>query len=183
MTVSNTRPNRLVLDVTGPASAVENAFKLHLYHYQDVAGHVFHAPDTDPTIPASLADRLSGVVGLNDAPIAHPDVSVPSADALKELLPLSDFSSYTSPGGYYLTPQGIKTAYNLTQIPTYLNGQGQTLGLFEVDGYLPGDIQAYEQTYFPNLSPVYLSNIYVDTNVFSGQPETSSWTEPNFPYQ
>jgi hypothetical protein len=120
---------------------------------------------------------------LNDAPIAHPDVSVPSADALKELLPLSYFSSYTSPGGYYLTPQGIKTAYNLTQIPTYLNGQGQTLGLFEVDGYLPGDIQAYEQTYFPNLSPVYLSNIYVDTNVFSGQPETSSWTEPNFPYQ
>ncbi|MDQ2732649.1 MAG: S53 family peptidase, partial [Armatimonadota bacterium] len=169
-----------VLDVTGTAGVIENAFQLHLFHYRDTAGRIFHAPDTDPTIPATLAGRLSGVVGLNDAPFLHPHIKLSPTSILPELLPLSSFVSPGFPQG--LSPSGIKTAYDLTsnRIPANLNGQGQILGLFELDGYVPDDIANYEKKFFPGLPPVQIYNIYEDTDVFSGQPETSNSNDPNW---
>jgi kumamolisin len=60
-------------------------------------------------------------------------------------------------GGY--APADIKTAYNLNSAS--LTGSGQTLGLFELDGYTASDITAYE-TYF-SLPKVTLQNVLVDT--------------------
>ena len=47
--------NRLVLDVTGPAAAVEKAFHFTLRTYpHPTEARQFFAPDTEPTVDASL---------------------------------------------------------------------------------------------------------------------------------
>ena len=69
LTVTGTHPNRTLLDVSGPAGTVEAAFTLHLQRYQAPDGREFHAPDNDPEVPDSIASRIVGVVGLDDAAV------------------------------------------------------------------------------------------------------------------
>ncbi len=154
LTVTGTHPTRLLLDVSGPASAVETAFGVHLLSYRSLDGHAFRAPDADPLVPVSLGGRLSGVIGLNTAAVwrshlhrLQPRLRTPARP--------SDVG--TGPQGG-LTPGNIKTAYNLKTVTA--SGAGQTLALFELDGYDPADIAGYENAY--SLSNVSLQNIYVD---------------------
>ena len=70
--VTATHPNRLVLDVSGPASRVETAFGVHLLRYRSDEGRVFRAPDADPAVPAALAGRIAEVVGLDTAAHRRP---------------------------------------------------------------------------------------------------------------
>lgn len=147
LTVTGTHPNRLILDVSGPASAVEAAFGLHLQRYVNVGGREFYAPDAGPALPLGLAGRVSGVVGLDNAVRLH-----------SHLHPaLSGRAGSGTDGG--LTPSDIKAAYSLpaTGGP---NGAGQTIALYELDGYTPSDIKAYESYY--GLPAVSLQNILVD---------------------
>ena len=65
--VTGTHSNRLILDVSGPASVVNSAFGLHLQRYRNASGREFYAPDAGPLLPAGLAGRVSGVVGLSTA--------------------------------------------------------------------------------------------------------------------
>jgi len=150
LTVIATHPNRLLLDVSGPVSTVESAFNLHLLRYQAPNGRTFHAPDVNPLIPAALAGKLSGIVGLSNANLAHPHLHKHANSALKP----SDVG--TGPFGG-LSPIDFKTVYNLNS--TTLDGSGQTLALYELDGYLPSDITAYEN-YF-SLPAVPLQNVLV----------------------
>ncbi len=147
LAVTGTHPNRLLLDVSGPASAVESAFGLHLQRYVNANGREFYAPNAGPALPAGLAGRVSGVVGLDNAVRLH-----------SHLHPaLSGRAGSGTDGG--LTPNDIKTAYSL---PTTagLTGAGQTIALYELDGYTPSDIAAYESAY--GLPAVPLQNILVD---------------------
>ncbi len=146
-TVTGTHPNRLILDVSSPASAIESAFGLHLQRYLDKAGREFYAPNAGPALPAGLAGRVSGVVGLDNAMRLH-----------SHLHPaLTGRAGSGSYGG--LTPSDIQTAYSLPTTPG-LNGTGQTIALYELDGYTPSDITAYESAY--GLPAVPLQNILVD---------------------
>lgn len=62
-----------------------------------------------------------------------------------------------------LAPSGIQKAYSL---PSNLNGSGQTLALFELDGFTVSDITGYESAF--NLPNVPLNVVLVDG--FNGQP-------------
>jgi subtilase family serine protease len=62
----------------------------------------------------------------------------------------------SGPNGGYI-PSEITTAYN---IPSSLNGAGQTLAVFELDGYNASDITAYETKF--GLPNVPLQNVLVD---------------------
>lgn len=175
LTVTQTTPNRLLLSVSGSAAAVESAFGVHLSRYQAADGRVFHAPNTDPHIPTPLVGRLSSVIGLDNYALHHPNLrrrAAPSAtltpllkSALKprtlkqaagERVPAGigtdPFSGYSA-----LTPTDIKAAYNLTK--TTLDGTGQTLALYELDGYDPRDVAVYESAF--KLRAVPLQNILV----------------------
>ena len=57
-----------------------------------------------------------------------------------------------------MTPSDIRAAYDLTSVsPT---GSGQTLAVFEFDGYTPSDITSYESAYgLPNIP---LQNVLID---------------------
>jgi len=151
LSVTGVHPNRLVLDVSGPSAAVEAAFGVSLFQYQAADGRVFQAPDREPTVPAALGDKLLAVVGLENAEVWHSQARLAPDTAFS--LP---YQIGTGIGGG-LTPSDIKTAYN---VPTGPTGSGETLGLFELDGYTPSDIAAYETNF--KLPTVPLTNVLVD---------------------
>ena len=146
LTVIGTHPNRLVLDVSGPASTVESAFSLHLQRYRNAEGREFRAPDAGPALPEGLAGRLSQVIGLDDAVRLH-----------SHLRPALTARTGSGPQGG-LTPTDVETAYSLQN--SGATGAGQVTALFELDGYTPTDITAYEAAY--GLPAVPLQNILVD---------------------
>ena len=164
LAVTATHPNRTVLDVSAPASVVERAFQTSLLVYQSQAdGRTFYAPQSDPVVPAALASVISGVVGLDSAARWHAHSRVLSGPALDAANPQAWLQSYqlplagTGPNGG-LTPANIKAAYNLSGVSA--NGAGQTLGLFELDGYKASDVSFYESTF--GLPSVPLQNVLVD---------------------
>lgn len=155
LTVVGTHSNRLVLDVKAPAGTVENAFQVHLQKYQAADGHVFRAPDAEPSVPVNVAPHLSGVIGL-DTSAQWKTHSQPLG--LLEMRGRTPFQIGSGPGGG-LTPADIRAAYNLNAAGTP-TGTGQTLAVFELDGYHASDVSAYESAY--GLPAVPLQNVLVD---------------------
>jgi subtilase family serine protease len=71
LTVANTSPNRLVLDVNGTVAQIEQAFQVHLLVYQHpTKSRTYHAPDVEPSV--DLGVPIQGVNGLNDFEPPHP---------------------------------------------------------------------------------------------------------------
>jgi kumamolisin len=162
LTVTGTHANRLVLDVAGPAGKVETAFGVRLQNYRLADGSEFRAPNSDPVVPTNIGSRLKSVIGLDNAAVWH------THSHGHPVSPFFDFNPHvigSGPGGG-LTPNDIKTAYNLTG--TTLTGSGQTLAVFELDGYVPSDITTFENYY--SLPAVPVQNVLVDgTNGAAGQ--------------
>ena len=159
LTVTGTHPNRTLLDVSGSAAAVEAAFNLRLNHHQAPDGRKFYAPDKDPEVPDFIASRITGVIGLDNAAVWHAHSRFVPAEEMTLTRP---FQIGTGPGGG-LTPGDIQTAYNLNGVAA--NGAGQTLGLFELDGYNTADVARYVSYY--GLPSVPLQNVLIDR--FSGR--------------
>lgn len=126
--------NRAALVVAGPSRAAENAFGVRLLRFQARDGLVFRAPDREPAVPAALAGRLAGVVGLESGGARRPKSRTVRGP-----------HSIGSGWGGGLTPGDIKAAYNLQNVA--LTGAGQTLGLYQLDGYRASDITAYENAF------------------------------------
>jgi len=160
LTVVATHPNRTVLDVSAPAGQAERAFGLHLLVYQSgVDGRYFFAPDAEPRVPAALAAIVSGVVGLDNAAQWRPHSRLRPEPAFSPFLDPSALPLQTGSGpGGGLVPTDIKKAYNLAGVTQ--TGSGQTLALFELDGYTASDITAYETQF--GLPAVSLQNVLVD---------------------
>lgn len=177
LTVRTTHPNRLLLDVTGPASTVESAFGLHLLRYRAVDGHFFRAPDAEPLITSTISANISGIIGLSNAavprPFSHrlspshrlpvPPTALPGDSFLlgtgvqPHLISALQPNEVGSGPNQGLSPTDIRTAYGLSNV--LQSGAGRTLALYELDGYTPNDITAYED-YF-SLPHVPLLNILV----------------------
>ena len=149
LTITCTHPNRLLLDVAGPASVVERALGVRLRRYRTPQGRIFRAPDSEPSIPAALAGRLAGVVGLDTLAAPRPHLRPALGGA----------GGSGAKGG--LTPADIRNAYGLSGSAT---GTGQTIALYELDGYNPADVAAYRSAYGLPATP--LQNVLVDG--FSG---------------
>ncbi|HEX5322700.1 MAG TPA: protease pro-enzyme activation domain-containing protein [Capsulimonadaceae bacterium] len=154
LTVTGTYQNRLVLDVTGPIGTVEHAFGVGIEHFRDAHGRDFFGPTDSPAVPAALAGRISAVVGLDNATVWHTnDVALDPA-LVGQATP---YQVGTGPYGA-LSPSDIKKAYNLAS--TKLNGAGQTLAVFELDGYNSSDITGYANAF--GLAKTALQNVLVD---------------------
>ena len=123
--------------------------------YQAPDGRIFRAPQSDPSVPAPIATRLSGIIGLDTASVYHTHCKSRLADltSTRSVAPRGG----TGPGGG-LTPNDIKAAYNLSGASQ--SGSGQVLALFELSGYRPSDVAAYEQHF--GLPSVPLQNVLID---------------------
>lgn len=141
-----TNENGYMIRALGKAADLNAAFSTEIHHYQTPAGKKVFAPMVEPLLPEGLA--IQGVHGMHNVThfrsYAHaaPKTQTPNLG--------------TGPNGG-LSPGDIRRAYN---IPTSVTGAGQTLALFELDGYSAADVANYENAF--GLPHVPLTNVYVD---------------------
>jgi len=161
LSVTATHPNRLIVDVVGSASVVERAFGTKLNNYNAADGRQFFAPSSEPLVASGMASKISAIVGLDSS--AH---WTTHASAMVSDVPAVVQSWQVGHGpGNAMTPADIAKVYSLTGLTlkgstTANNGAGQTIALFELDGYRPADIANYVSYY--KLRSVPLQNVYVD---------------------
>jgi len=138
--VTGTHSNRLVLNVSAPVGTVGQAFKVQFNEYGQGSRH-FYSVDREPALPHSMAAKILHIAGMQNANVWH-----------KHAVPLSPYQSMsvtpnqvgTGPNGG-LQPNDIASIYNLNSASLPASkGLGQTIGLFELDGFIGSDITAYE---------------------------------------
>ena len=167
LTVTGTHAGRTVLDVAGSAAQVETAFAVRMNRYQTLDGRVVFANSGAPRVALSVAARLAGVAGLSSISQMHPHLR-PGSLLLHPAVPTGSVTGPGSGPAGGLSPNDVKYAYDLNTItPLYgssaattagttklLDGSGQTLGLFELDNYLPSDIALFVNQYsLPTILP------------------------------
>jgi kumamolisin len=71
--VTDTHPNRVVLDVAGSVAEIENTFYVKMFLYQHPREpRTFYAADTEPSVDASLSVPILSISGLDDYSRPHP---------------------------------------------------------------------------------------------------------------
>jgi subtilase family serine protease len=145
--IVNQHANRMIVDVRAPQSRVQNAFKIQFRDYLSKDGRIAHSPTSNPMVPDSIGAKVNAIVGLHDFTYrlhhSRPGVVSPHASG--------GISSY-------MTPSRINSVYNVSA--TGQDGTGESIALFELDGYTTTDITAYA-SYFSLPNPN-LQNVLVD---------------------
>jgi hypothetical protein len=168
-TITETHPNRVLLDVSGSVAQVERAFNvtMRVYHHPSEARNFF-APDVEPSL--DLKVQIAHISGLDNYALPHPRVQAKSihrqasqgeqASQNEQAGPAP--SAGSGPSGTYMG-NDFRAAY----VPgTSLTGTGQTVGLLQFDGYTASDIAYYIAT--NHLPSVTLTNVLLDG--FNGLP-------------
>ncbi len=163
-TITQTYPSHLLIDFSGPESLAEKVFGVTINTYRSPAGRDFFANANIPMLPAYLASTVTYIGGLDNAnEFSHPPVPAKSAPALDS----NAASSCPTPSSTAYIPSQLSTAYNYNGLHNAgLQGQGQTVGVFELDGYSASDVHAYTQCFGGGSVPI--SNVILDG--FNGQP-------------
>lgn len=161
-TVTQTYPNRMLIDFSGSESLAEQVFAVTINDYQSPTGYRFFANASVPTLPSYIAAHVISISGLDNASRrTHPPVVSKKAPARA---PHATCPTGGSSGGYI--PSQFSKAYNYDAMHNAgLFGQGQTVGVFELDGYSLSDVQTYTQCFGGGGVPV--SNVILDG--FNGQ--------------
>ncbi|GER91833.1 hypothetical protein KDW_59950 [Dictyobacter vulcani] len=132
--VESVASNNLFIYASGSAGLVEKAFSTKLNSY-DLNGRLVYAPAVDPAVPDTIAPAIQTIAGLDNVAHYHPLV-------LKKKM----FQHADSASGY--TPSQLRSAYHVNPLlKEGADGTGQTVALFELDGYNPSDINTYRSTY------------------------------------
>ncbi|GAC1402922.1 MAG: hypothetical protein NVSMB49_19670 [Ktedonobacteraceae bacterium] len=157
-TITKTYTHHMMVDIRGTVAQAEKTFQVHINSYQTADGHVFYSNDTAPSLPANIASLVSSVIGLDSSiqymrsPLRPGTAGIKmgvapqtpktasSSSAPPTLCPQPGSPTY--PTSY--TPAQIASAYNFTPLYNAGNlGEGQTVGLLELDGFSPNDIATY----------------------------------------
>lgn len=143
-----TSSNRMFLSAEAGMSDVSRTFNTHFGFYERPTQQVqagesatFYAPTAPPTLPASVASHVSGVIGLTDLFVLHPlleQVQGQTAnidDAQKPTSLPGAGSGFLPPAGGppsgYLTPPLLSSAYNFNAVHRLnLYGDGHAVGVF-----------------------------------------------------
>ena len=130
--VTRTFSNRLVVNVTGSASTVNQAFHLTLGMYQHPTEHrSFYAPDVEPTVESGVP--LVGIAGLSNFNPPRPMLKQASTTGVRS------YTTGSGPGGQFLGSD-MRAAY---APGVALDGSGQVVGLVELGPYNPQDVTSY----------------------------------------
>jgi subtilase family serine protease len=127
--VTNTPPNRLLLDLNGTVGQIEKAFHVVMTVYQHpTENRTFFSPDREPSLDLSVP--VTHIAGLNNFSIPHS-----KARRAPEGWPIKS-NAGSGPGGAYLAGDMRAAYYG----GTALTGSGQSVGLCEFDGYNMSDV-------------------------------------------
>ncbi|WP_084455121.1 S53 family peptidase [Novosphingobium rosa] len=122
LTVTECCPERRLIRLSGPASAVEQAFGTQLHHYEG-HGQTCRGRHGALHVPSHLAGRITAVLGLDTRPIATPKI-VPHKGP-------------TPPAGFL--PTDVAKLYGFDGV----DASGQCIGIIELGGgYTDADNQA-----------------------------------------
>ena len=135
-TVGYVYPNHRVIDFSGTAGEIREAFDTEI-HRLDVGGEQHFANMTDPQIPAAIASAVLGVVSMhNFKPHSY-------------LLPRTQYQvSNGASTSNLVVPADLQTIYNLA--PVYrqgIYGQGQTIVVVEDAMPWSTDPTTYQTTF------------------------------------
>jgi len=148
--ITHIASNRLLIDASASVNQAETAFKVSINNYK-MGANVFYANANPPTIPGSLASIISSIGGLDNSVHMHP---------LYHLIQHSSHTAKAGPDGGF-TPSDLNGAYDATPLlQSGVQGNNQTVAVFELDGYQSSDVTQYFQTY--NLGNPSISNVLVD---------------------
>ncbi len=129
-TVTDFPANRLILDINGSVAQIESTLQVKMTVYRHpTEPRTFYSPDREPTL--DLRIPVSHIAGLNN-------FSVPRPMMAKSAVGDSVYGNVTGsgPGGAYLGSDMRAAYYG----GTTLTGSGQSVGLFEFDGYNLSDV-------------------------------------------
>ncbi len=145
--ITATYANHLVIDAQGTVGQAEQAFATQMNNYQAGDGRRFFANASLLSLPSSIAPLVASVVGLDNVvqygrmPLLHGQAKLnlttsPAAITCPQAGPT------TLPTAY--VPSQIATAYDFNKLyGSGVLGEGQTVGLLELDGFSPNDIAIY----------------------------------------
>jgi hypothetical protein len=152
LTVDMQFGSNLFLVVSGPASAIENAFLVNLNYYQRPDGGVFFASDRTPSVdPTSMSLLPDRIIGFNNFNVPHNELAkVPPGSFTGDNIG-------SGPNGY-LYGNDFRNIY----VPdTTLTGTGQTVAIVALDDFYDNDITSYEMGAVPALRAVPLQRVPV----------------------
>jgi subtilase family serine protease len=130
-TVTGTHPNRTILDVSGTVAEIDSTFHVNMTYWLHPTRGTFFAPDREPTVDAGVT--ILDIAGLDNFVVPRPmDLkSRPLAGA-------TPFTTGSGPSGLF-SGGDFRAAYAPS---VTLNGAGQSVGLFELDGFFASDVKA-----------------------------------------
>ncbi|HEY6542602.1 MAG TPA: S53 family peptidase, partial [Ktedonobacteraceae bacterium] len=167
LAVTNVSPNGLLIDATSTVAQAESAFRVTINNYV-LGANAFFANANPPVIPGSLSSIIASIGGLDNSVKMHPlySLSGPSHGKSKPTFTAHvKASPHAAQSGF--GPSDLNGAYDGNPLQTAaLQGSGQTVAVFELDGYPSSDITAYLQNY--SLGTPSISNVLVDG--FNGSP-------------
>jgi len=140
-TVNYTYPSGMVIDFSGTAGQIRNAFHTEI-HYLDVRGKTYYANMSDPQIPVALAPVVVGIVSMHN--FAPRSMAVPRTNF-----------TFSGCGGtcYALVPGDIETIYNFNPLfAQNILGQGQTIAVVEDSDTYSNDPAVYRSTFLSKYS-------------------------------
>ncbi|GCE08349.1 protease pro-enzyme activation domain-containing protein [Dictyobacter aurantiacus] len=166
LTVTRVSSNRQIIDATGTVQNVEHAFNTQLYNF-NYNNHPIYMAVSEPQAPRTVAQDIMNIGGLNNIQ-RIPHFQIQSHPNAKK----SGHRPLAGPGGGF-TPTELRGAYNVNPlISGGSDGTGQTIGVFELDGYKSSDVDYYRNYY--GLGTGKYTNVLVDgatTNPGSGAIE------------
>jgi subtilase family serine protease len=130
-------------------------------HGREAHAAPFVAPTTAPTLPASLKTSVTGVVGLDTAPVATTPIA---ADTLPPSSGYNGPDPEATPSGCQaavgasgFTPNEYLDAYDYTPLQQDgVLGQGERVALVEIDGFKTSDLMRFANCFHldtPQINP------------------------------
>ena len=150
LTVNEVSLSRTTLSLKGTPSQFKTLLGVQFNNYVAPDGRTFYSASSAPKVPAELASKIKGIVGLSNYTRFAPLVMKAQKG------PVSQKGNYhpdtaggTGPGGAY-GPSDLNAAY---LIPKHLvPAKTITVAVFEQGGYDPNDVKQYEtQFHLPSV--------------------------------
>lgn len=124
-----------------PAARLGALFGTEIDSWRLSSGRTIFGPAQAPAVPQALASSVAAVVGLDDEAQLRPHVVTRARAGTAR----PSIGSGVA-GGY--TPAELRDAYDTTSVISGgIDGSGQTIDLYELDGYDPADVSTYDAQY------------------------------------
>jgi hypothetical protein len=148
LTVTDTPPNRLLVDVSGSVAQIQKAFHVVIRLYQHpTENRTFYSPDREPSLDLSVP--VAHIAGLNNYSIPHPMLK------RSEVGQQIHRNAGSGPDGSYLASDMRAAYYG----GSTLTGSGQAVGLVEFDGYNLSDVTS---SFYGHQYNVPIKNVLLD---------------------